>query len=79
MSTESDITRISGRIFDVYSPLAVGTFGSYAIGSPHEKSDLDLFVIKRISQCPEATEADRQGASQDRFRASVQCSGLADC
>ena len=55
MLTESDIARISGRIVDVYSPLAVGSFGSYAIGSPHEKSDLDLFVIKRISQRPEAT------------------------
>jgi predicted nucleotidyltransferase len=55
MLTESDIARISGRIADTYAPLAMGTFGSYAIGSAREKSDLDLFVIKRISQRPEAT------------------------
>lgn len=55
MLTESDIARISGRIVDVYSPLAVGTFGSYAIGSPREKSDLDLFVIKRTAQLPGAS------------------------
>ena len=53
--SESDIVKISQRIADTYAPLAVGTFGSYAIGSAREKSDLDLFVIKRISQRPEAT------------------------
>jgi len=55
MLSESDIVKISQRIADTYAPLAVGTFGSYAIGSAREKSDLDLFVIKRISQRPEAT------------------------
>ena len=55
MLSESDIVKISQRIADTYAPLAVGTFESYAIGSAREKSDLDLFVIKRISQRPEAT------------------------
>jgi len=55
MLSESDIVRISRRIADTYAPLAVGTFGSYAIGTAREKSDLDLFVIKRTSQPPEAS------------------------
>jgi predicted nucleotidyltransferase len=61
MLTESDIARISARIVDVYSPLVVGTFGSYAIGSARETSDLDLFVIKRTAQRPEpSTQAVRR-------------------
>jgi predicted nucleotidyltransferase len=55
MLTDSDIARISERIVGAFSPLAVGTFGSYAIGSAREKSDLDLFVIKRNAQRPEAS------------------------
>lgn len=46
MLTENDITGISQRIVDAFAPLAVGTFGSYALGSAGERSDLDLFVIK---------------------------------
>jgi predicted nucleotidyltransferase len=55
MLTENDIVRISKKLTDSYAPLAVGTFGSYAIGSAREKSDLDLFVIKRNLQVPEVT------------------------
>jgi predicted nucleotidyltransferase len=46
MLTDNDIVRISRRIVDGYGPLAVGTFGSYAVGAARERSDLDLFVIK---------------------------------
>jgi predicted nucleotidyltransferase len=46
MLTDNDIRRIVERIVTGYGPLVVGTFGSYAIGSPKPKSDLDLFVIK---------------------------------
>jgi predicted nucleotidyltransferase len=46
MLTENDIRRIVERIVSGYGPLVVGTFGSYAVGSPKPKSDLDLFVIK---------------------------------
>ena len=45
MLTENDIADISQKIVDVCAPLAVGTFGSYAVGRPHERSDLDVFVI----------------------------------
>jgi predicted nucleotidyltransferase len=46
MLSEGDIARIARRIADGYGPLVVGTFGSYAIGTPKPRSDLDLFVIK---------------------------------
>jgi predicted nucleotidyltransferase len=47
MLTENDIARIAHRIVEACAPLAVGTFGSYAIGSAQARSDLDLFVIKK--------------------------------
>jgi uncharacterized protein len=47
MLTEGDIQRIAKRVAAAYQPLAVGIFGSYAIGSATARSDLDLFVIKR--------------------------------
>lgn len=52
MLTENDIVRISRRIVDAYAPLAVGTFGSYAVGLATDHSDLDLFVIKQTSEPP---------------------------
>ena len=54
MLTENDIVRISRRIVEAYAPLVVGTFGSYAVGSASDRSDLDLFVIKEISEAPPA-------------------------
>jgi predicted nucleotidyltransferase len=50
MLTENDIARIAGRIVRSYSPLAVGVFGSYAVGFARDRSDLDLFVIKDTSE-----------------------------
>jgi predicted nucleotidyltransferase len=49
MLTENDIARIARRIAAAHAPLAVGIFGSYAIGTAHEGSDLDLFVIREPS------------------------------
>jgi predicted nucleotidyltransferase len=54
MLTENDVARISRRIVEGYAPLALGTFGSYAIGTPRDRSDLDLFVIKETSETPAA-------------------------
>jgi predicted nucleotidyltransferase len=54
MLTESDIWKISDRIAGAYAPLVVGTFGSYAVGSARDRSDLDLFVIKETSERPQA-------------------------
>ena len=47
MLTENDICRIAKQVADAYSPLAVGTFGSYGTGIAHSGSDLDLFIIKK--------------------------------
>lgn len=52
MLSERDIRRITRRIADAHRPLAVGTFGSYAIGKPTGQSDLDLFIISRTSGTP---------------------------
>jgi predicted nucleotidyltransferase len=54
MLTDGDISRIARRIADGYGPLVVGTFGSYAIGTPKPRSDLDLFVIKDTPERPPA-------------------------
>ena len=54
MLTENDIARIARRIVQAYAPLAVGTFGFYAMGSAGARSDLDLMVIK---QTPEPSAA----------------------
>src|ERR1700730_13650279 len=45
---------MSQRIVERYAPLAVGIFGSYAIGSARDRSDLDLFVIKDTPEIPAA-------------------------
>jgi predicted nucleotidyltransferase len=54
MLTENDIAQIVRRVAEGYAPLAVGTFGSYAVGRARDRSDLDLFVIKRSAQPPKA-------------------------
>ena len=54
MLTDGDIRRIAERIATAYLPVAVGTFGSYAIGSATPRSDLDLFVIRRPGGAPPA-------------------------
>jgi predicted nucleotidyltransferase len=58
MLTEKDITHIIGRIVTGYAPLAVGTFGSYAMGSAHLSSDLDLFIVKDTASVPELRAAE---------------------
>jgi predicted nucleotidyltransferase len=58
--TEGDIERIARRVVERYQPLVVGTFGSYAIGRAHAKSDLDLFVVMETPQ----SRSDRRGAVQ---------------
>jgi predicted nucleotidyltransferase len=49
MLSENDLARIAARIVSKSAPVAVGVFGSYAIGSAHEGSDLDLVVIQRTA------------------------------
>lgn len=47
MLTDGDIARIGQRIVAGCRPLVVGIFGSYALGTAHQRSDLDVFVIAR--------------------------------
>ena len=47
MLTENDIGGIVRRIVHGCAPLAVGIFGSYAVGAAHDRSDLDIFVISQ--------------------------------
>src|SRR5262249_4864100 len=61
MLSENDIARVAQRIVDGYAPIAVGTFGSYALGRPLATSDLDLFVIKRTPEPPPARRRRVQG------------------
>ena len=49
MLSESDIHQIASRVQVGFAPMAVGIFGSYAIGRAHDASDLDIIVIKRSS------------------------------
>jgi predicted nucleotidyltransferase len=64
MLTEGDIARIAQRLADGYGPLVVGIFGSYAIGTPKPRSDLDLFVIKETADPPQMR---RKGISRLLF------------
>jgi predicted nucleotidyltransferase len=52
MLSENDVARLARRIAKRDRALAVGIFGSYAIGSARPDSDLDLFVIKDSAQSP---------------------------
>jgi predicted nucleotidyltransferase len=54
MLSDNDIARGVDRIVTRQAPLVVGTFGSYAIGTPSASSDLDLFVIKDSAERPDA-------------------------
>lgn len=46
MLSEDDVARIARRIAEGERALAVGIFGSYAVGRAHSASDLDLLVVK---------------------------------
>lgn len=52
MLSDNDIARIADRIVGQEATLAVGTFGSYAVGTARAGSDLDLFVIKDTALRP---------------------------
>jgi uncharacterized protein len=52
MLTQEDIARMAARISRGYAPLVVGIFGSYAIGTARDASDLDIFAIKETIESP---------------------------
>lgn len=45
MISQKTIDRVKDRLVDVYKPLEIYLFGSYAWGHPTEDSDLDLLIV----------------------------------
>jgi predicted nucleotidyltransferase len=45
MEKETIIEEIKKRLIEVYNPVAIYVFGSYAWGTPTEDSDLDLLIV----------------------------------
>ena len=45
--TDALIAEMTQRIVDACDPEKVILFGSYAYGTPHENSDVDLFVVMK--------------------------------
>jgi predicted nucleotidyltransferase len=43
--TEKLLQDITRRIVEAFHPVKIILFGSYAYGTPHRDSDVDLFVI----------------------------------
>jgi predicted nucleotidyltransferase len=50
MIREAQLDDIVHRIVAGYAPEAIGLFGSYALGTATDASDLDLVVIKRTRE-----------------------------
>lgn len=46
MYSNEEISQLVSLVVEIADPDRVILFGSYAYGNPHEKSDLDLLVIK---------------------------------
>ncbi len=46
---EKELKRITKNIVKQYKPDKIILFGSYAWGTPHEDSDVDLFIIKNTA------------------------------
>lgn len=46
------IRQITDRIVQEYKPLKIILFGSYAWGTPHRDSDIDLFIVKDTGKSP---------------------------
>lgn len=45
MIDEKVITEVKDRLVALYNPDAIYLFGSYAWGTPHKDSDLDLLIV----------------------------------
>jgi predicted nucleotidyltransferase len=45
MISQETIAEVTKRLVKVYNPIKIYLFGSYAYGTPHEDSDLDIFII----------------------------------
>lgn len=45
MIAKEKIQEVTNRLVEVYQPIAIYLFGSYAWGEPDEDSDIDLMVV----------------------------------
>ena len=45
MIAKEKIQEVTKRLVEVYQPIAIYLFGSYAWGEPDEDSDIDLMVV----------------------------------
>ena len=52
MITQETIDEVTRRLVEVYDPMEIYLFGSYAWGSPTEDSDMDLLVVVKESNEP---------------------------
>ncbi len=50
--SQSVIDKITERIVQEYKPLKIILFGSYAWGTPHRDSDIDLLIVKETKERP---------------------------
>lgn len=49
MISQETIEEVKNRLVNVYNPLEIYLFGSYAWGTPNEDSDLDLLIVVEAS------------------------------
>lgn len=50
MINPDTIQEVISRLVKTYNPLEIYLFGSYAYGTPHDNSDLDLLVVIESSE-----------------------------
>ena len=50
MISTQTIEEVKNRLVQTYTPLEIYLFGSYAWGTPHEDSDLDVLIIVEQSK-----------------------------
>jgi uncharacterized protein len=50
MVTEGDIQALADKIAAQFHPERIVLFGSYARGTPHEDSDIDLLVVMDVDR-----------------------------
>lgn len=65
--TESLLQEITTRIVDVFDPEKVILFGSYATGSSHSDSDVDLLVVMETEATPIQRAVAVKRACRPRF------------
>jgi uncharacterized protein len=50
MITKKIIAEIKKKLVETYNPIEIYLFGSYAWGTPHKNSDLDILIVVQNSR-----------------------------